>query len=136
MSIELIKCQSCGAPLKITQESGFVRCEYCGCQNRVVGDIETVEEPQSKVVIIASNEFIGLAGVYNIYDNQKKKIAAIQANEVWSMEIKKDTSFYAKYSGAFTRPQEIKCFANQLNKFYITIVNGGFGKGFSISPAD
>lgn len=139
MSVESVKCISCGAPLKISQGGKIVACEYCGSENLIAVAADSEDKTynfQGQVIILASDAFIGSLGSYNIYNAQKQKIASIRAGEVWNQRINEDTSFFAKYNGAFGRVEEIKCFADQVNKFYITIKYGGFGKGFSITKVD
>jgi len=122
-TMAIIMCPECGE--KVSNKAAT--CVHCGYP---------LQKVQGKVIIKASNAFIGLAGKYNIYDNQMRKIVSIRAGESWEMNINEDTVLFVKYNGAFSGPQEIKCYANQINKFFISIQNLGFGKGFFVSKMD
>ncbi|MEL7657430.1 MAG: hypothetical protein AAGU75_16170 [Bacillota bacterium] len=138
MRVESVKCESCGAHLKISWRGEIVTCEYCGSKNLVVVAADPEEEmynTQGQVVIRASDAFIGELGRYNIYNAQKQKIASIRAGEVWSQRINEDTCLFAKCNVSFFSDiEEIKCYADQVNKFYITTKYGGFG--FSITKVE
>lgn len=119
----LIQCPECDE--RVSDKAAT--CIHCGYP---------LQKVQGKVMIKASNAFIGLFGKYNIYDHHMEKIASLKAGEIWEIDLEVDTVFFAKYSGAFSDPQRIECYADQINKFSISIQNNGFGKGFSISRVD
>lgn len=119
----IIMCPECGKNVS----DKAAACIHCGYP---------LQKIQGKVIIKASNAFIGLAGKYNIYDSHNNKLGSIKSGELWEIDINEDTVLLVKYNGAFRGPQEIKCYADQINKFAISIQNGGFAHGFSVSKVD
>lgn len=110
----LIKCPECGKEISDKAE----KCIHCGCP------IKT-HIAQGKVVFQTSNDFIGLLGKYTIKDKDGNVVAKLKANDYFETNINSDTTFYIRYSGAFTSFKEAFAPANSVSKFSIGLSGGG-----------
>jgi len=45
LEIKTLKCQNCGAPLKVSESEERIICPYCGVVNVVIGDVPAAETP-------------------------------------------------------------------------------------------
>lgn len=72
-----------------------------------------------KAIFQTSDDFIGLFGKYTIKDKDGNIVAKLKANDHFEINIKSDTTFYIRYSGAFTSFKEAFAPANSVSRFSI-----------------
>lgn len=113
-NIPTIKCPEC---LKeISAQS--LTCSYCGYPLKT-------QIRQGKAIFQTSNDFIGLLGKYTIKDKEGNVIAKLKANDYFETNINADTTFYIRYSGAFTTFKEAFAPAGSVSRFSIGLSGGG-----------
>lgn len=110
----LIKCTECGKEISDKAE----KCIHCGYPIKA-------HIAQGKVVFQTSNDFIGLLGKYTIKDKDGNVVAKLKANDYFETNIDSDTTFYIRYSGAFSTFKEAFAPVNSVSKFSIGLSGGG-----------
>lgn len=110
----LIKCSECGKEISDKAE----KCIHCGCPIKK----QTI---QGKAIFQTSADFIGLFGKYTIKDKDGNIVAKLKANDYFEINIKSNTTFYIRYSGAFTSFKEAFAPANSVSRFSIGLSDGG-----------
>ena len=114
INIPMIKCPECLN--EIPAQS--LTCSYCGYPLKT-------QIRQGKAVFQTSNDFIGLLGKYTIKDKEGNVIAKLKANDYFEANINTDTTFYIRYSGAFTTFKEAFAPAGSVSRFSIGLSGGG-----------
>lgn len=114
INIPMIKCPECLN--EIPAQS--LTCSYCGYPLKT-------QIRQGKAVFQTSNDFIGLLGKYTIKDKEGNVIAKLKANDYFETNINTDTTFYIRYSGAFTTFKEAFAPAGSVSRFSIGLSGGG-----------
>lgn len=112
----IIKCPECLREISDKAET----CIHCGYP------IKT-QKMQGKVIFQTSGDFIGLLGKYTIKDKDGNMVAKLKANDYFETTINSDTTFYIRYSGAFTSFKEAFAPANSVSRFSIGLSGGGTG---------
>lgn len=77
------------------------------------------------MVFQTSNDFIGLLGKYTIKDKDGNIVAKLKADDYFEISVDTDTTFYIRYSGAFTTFKEAFAPANSVSRFSIGLSDGG-----------
>lgn len=114
INIPMIKCPECLN--EIPAQS--LTCSYCGYPLKT-------QIRQGKAVFQTSNDFIGLLGKYTIKDKEGNVVAKLKANDYFETNINTDTTFYIRYSGAFTTFKEAFAPAGSVSRFSIGLSGGG-----------
>lgn len=114
INIPMIKCPEC---LKEIPAQSLT-CSYCGYPLKT-------EIRQGKAIFQTSNDFIGLLGKYTIKDKEGNVVAKLKANDYFETNINTDTTFYIRYSGAFTTFKEAFAPAGSISRFSIGLSGGG-----------
>ena len=116
----LINCPECGKEISDKAE----KCIHCGypIKNESIVKKKAV---QGKVVFQTSNDFIGLLGKYTIKDKDGNIVAKLKADDYFETSVDTDTTFYIRYSGAFTTFKEAFAPANCVSRFSIGLSDGG-----------
>ena len=110
----LIQCPECGR--EVSDQAAT--CIHCGCPVKQ-------QSTQGKAIFQTSNDFIGLFGKYTIKDKDGNVVAKLKANDSFEIAIHADTTFYVRYSGAFTSFKEAFAPANCVSRFSIGLSGGG-----------
>lgn len=97
------------------------KCKHCG------EFLDDSQKKPGKAIFKASSAFIGLLASYHIMDANKKVLAKMKPSESFEVAIPKGTVMYVKYAGGFGGPIEVKCHADEVNKFSITVSQSGLG---------
>ena len=112
--MSLTKCPECNK----TISDKATNCIHCGypLQSQI---------QQGRAVFITSDDYIGLLGKYTIKDSDGNIVAKLKSNDRFELNIDSDTTFYIRYSGAFTTFKEVFAPANSVSKFSIGLSGGG-----------
>ena len=110
----MIKCPEC---LKEIPAQSLT-WSYCGYPLKT-------EIRQGKAIFQTSIDFIGLLGKYTIKDKEGNVVAKLKANDYFETNINADTTFYIRYSGAFTTFKEAFAPAGSVSRFSIGLSGGG-----------
>ena len=110
----MIKCPECLNEIP----AQALTCSYCGYPLKT-------QIRQGKAAFQTSNDFIGLLGKYTIKDKEGNVIAKLKANDYFETNINTDTTFYIRYSGAFTTFKEAFAPAGSVSRFSIGLSGGG-----------
>lgn len=117
----LIKCPECEREISDKAE----KCIHCGYPLKPQQQIPKPQITEGKAIFSTSNDFIGLLGKYTIKDKDGNVVAKLKANDYFEIKINVDTTFYVRYSGAFTSFKEAFAPAGTTTRFSIGLTGSG-----------
>jgi hypothetical protein len=110
-------CPYCGEKILAVA----MKCKHCG------EFLDGPQKKQGKAVFKASGDFIGLLCSYQIMDARKRVLASLKPNQSFEVAIPEDTTMYVWYSCGFGGSVEVRCRANEVNRFSVCLSQLGLG---------
>ncbi len=118
----LINCPECG---KETSDKATT-CPNCGCP---------IKRAETKIMVKASSQFIGVANAYIIYDNNDNEVARLKPSESFVATLPDEKVTYSvKLKAAFGKKKDMVCEPNTINRFNVSLSQTGMG--FVVSKVD
>ncbi len=110
-------CPYCGETILTVAK----KCKHCG------EFLDGSKQKQGKAVFKASGDFIGLMCSYHVMDARKTVLTKLKPNQSFEAAIPKDTTMYVWYSCGFGGSVEVRCRANEVNRFSVCLSQSGIG---------
>lgn len=118
----LISCPECGREIS----DRAVSCPNCGCPIKMV---------ETKIMVKASSQFVGLACSYAIYDNNDNEVTRLKPGESYVAKLPDSRVIYSvKLKGAFGSAKEMICEPHTINRFSVGPSQSGMS--FVVSRVD
>jgi hypothetical protein len=97
------------------------KCKHCG------EFLDGSQQKQGKAVFKASGDFIGLLCSYHVMDARMNVLVKLKPNQSFEVAIPRDTTMHVWYSGGFGGSVEVRCRANEVNRFSVCLSQMGMG---------
>jgi hypothetical protein len=110
-------CPYCGEEILVVAK----KCKHCG------EFLDGSRQKQGKAIFKASGDFIGLMCSYHVMDARKNVLAKLKPNQSFEVAVLKDTTMYVWYSCGFGGSVEVRCRANEVNRFSVCLSQMGIG---------
>lgn len=118
----LINCPECRKEIS----DMAVACPNCGCP---------IKKQETKIMVKASSQFVGLACSYAIYNDHNNEVARLKPGESYVSKLPDKRVVYSvKLKGAFGGAKEMICEPNTTNKFSVGPSQSGMS--FVVSKVD